>query len=209
MRHFTDTGISTVRIIAATHQDLEKLVAEKLFREDLYFRLNVVPIRIAPLRERRDDISVLVQHFVERFSRELDVPARWPTEAALELLRSQPWPGNVRELENVMKRALVLSSSQVITPEDIQSATGLDAPVSDQWTEVARREFGEALDQLDADEAGPYWSFVERLERSLITEALQRCNGNQIRAARRLGINRNTLRKKMTDLGIHGVGKAD
>jgi two-component system nitrogen regulation response regulator GlnG len=198
-----------VRILAATHRDLEKLVTEKQFREDLYFRLNVVPIRLAPLRERRDDIPVLVQHFVERFSRELDVPPRWPTEAALKLLCSQRWPGNVRELENVIKRALVLSSGQVVTPEDIQGATGLDAPASDRWTEVARREFGDALDGLDADEAGPYWQFVERLERSLITEALQRCKGNQIRAARRLGINRNTLRKKMTDLGIHGAGKAD
>ncbi|HXZ86845.1 MAG TPA: sigma-54 dependent transcriptional regulator, partial [Myxococcota bacterium] len=89
-----------VRIIAATHQDLGRLVAERRFREDLYFRLNVVPIRIAPLRERREDIPVLVHHFVERFSRELDVPRRWPTEAAMDLLSRQPWPGNVRELEN-------------------------------------------------------------------------------------------------------------
>ncbi len=198
-----------VRIIAATHRDLERMVAEKEFREDLYFRLNVVPLRIAPLRERREDIPALVQHFVQRFSSELDVPPRWPTEAALELLGAQPWPGNVRELENVMKRALVLAAGEVITPDDIQGATGLDHLASDEWTEVARGEFADALDGLGEDAPGPYWEFVERLERALILEALERSGGNQIRAARRLGINRNTLRKKMTDLGISGAGKAD
>jgi two-component system nitrogen regulation response regulator GlnG len=194
-----------VRIIAATHQDLGRLVAERRFREDLYFRLNVVPIRIAPLRERREDIPVLVHHFVERFSRELDVPRRWPTEAAMELLTRQPWPGNVRELENAMKRALVLSSSEVITPDDIQTATGLGIPPSGEWTDLARREFARALDATDGEVAegtGPYWEFVERLEGVIIREALGRCGGNQIRASRMLGINRNTLRKKMTDLGI-------
>jgi two-component system nitrogen regulation response regulator GlnG len=195
-----------VRIIAATHQDLARLVSERRFREDLYFRLNVVPIRIAPLRERREDIPVLVEHFVERFSRELDVPRRWPTEAAMELLARQPWPGNVRELENAMKRALVLSSSEVITPDDIQSATGLGIPPSGEWTDLARREFARALEATDGGEVdegtGPYWEFVERLERVIIREALGRCGNNQIRASRLLGINRNTLRKKMTDLGI-------
>jgi two-component system nitrogen regulation response regulator GlnG len=194
-----------VRIIAATHQDLARLVAEKRFREDLYFRLNVVPIRIAPLRERREDIPVLVHHFVERFSRELDVPRRWPTEAAMELLARQPWPGNVRELENAMKRALVLSSGEVITPDDIQTAAGLGIPPSGEWTDLARREFARALDASEGEVAegtGPYWEFVERLERVVIREALGRCGGNQIRASRMLGINRNTLRKKMTDLGI-------
>jgi two-component system nitrogen regulation response regulator GlnG len=199
-----------VRIVAATHQDLGRLVVERRFREDLYFRLNVVPIRIAPLRERREDIAVLVQHFVERFSRELDVPRRWPTEAALELLARQAWPGNVRELENTIKRALVLAAGEVITPDDIQTVAGLGLSPSGEWTDLARREFARALDASDAELAegtGPYWEFVERLERVLIREALARSSGNQIRTSRVLGINRNTLRKKMTDLGIDEAKK--
>ncbi len=197
-----------VRILAATHQDLEKLVEQKRFREDLYFRLNVVPIRIAPLRERRKDVPVLAQHFIERFSDELGVPQRWPTEAAINQLQDHSWPGNVRELENVIKRALVLSSGDVLTPEDIAHATEVSRATSTDWTKLARREFAEALDELgDTEETGPYWSFVERLERSVISEAFERSGGNQIQAARLLGINRNTLRKKIGELGIEGTSQ--
>ena len=191
-----------VRIIAATHQDLERLVEQGRFREDLYYRLNVVPIRIAPLRERRQDIPLLVHHFVERFAEELDVPQRWPTEAALELLCSRSWPGNVRELENTIKRTLVMAAGELITPDDIESAGQLSRAATD-WTQVARREYAEQLDaHAESDERSPYWSFVERLERAIINEAMSRSGGNQIQAARLLGINRNTLRKKLSDLGI-------
>ena len=192
-----------VRILAATHQDLEARVRERSFREDLYFRLNVVPLMIAPLRERRGDIGPLVQHFVERFARELDVPRRWPTQAALDWLGELPWPGNVRELENVVKRALVLSSGDVISLEDVRDAAQPPASRDDDWTSAAREEFGKVLDQPRPDgERGPYWGFVERLERSIIEEALERSGRNQIRAAGLLGINRNTLRKKMSELGL-------
>ena len=192
-----------VRIIAATHQDLESLVEQGRFREDLYYRLNVVPIRIAPLRERREDIPHLVQHFVERFSRELDVPRRWPTEAAVELLASQSWPGNVRELENMIKRALVMASGELITLEDIENAALPSRAGRSEWTEAARREYAAYLDsEPEPGERGPYWLFVERLERAIIREAMSRSGGNQIRAARLLGINRNTLRKKLQELGI-------
>jgi two-component system nitrogen regulation response regulator GlnG len=182
-----------VRIIAATHQDLEALVEQKHFREDLYYRLNVVPIRIAPLRERRDDIPLLVHHFVERFADELGVPRRWPTEATLELLRGQSWPGNVRELENRIKRALVMAQGELITPEDILSARDLEREARSDWTA--------------AEERGPYWRFVERLEHAIISEAMSRSGGNQIQAARLLGINRNTLRKKLSELGIESGGR--
>ena len=192
-----------VRILAATHQDLEARVRERSFREDLYFRLNVVPLRIAPLRERRGDIGPLVQHFVERFSRELDVPRRWPTQAALDWLEEMPWPGNVRELENVVKRSLVLSSGEVISLEDVRDAAQPQASRDEDWTLAARTEFGQTLDEPRPDgKRGPYWSFVERLERAIIEEALQRSGHNQIRAAGLLGINRNTLRKKVSELGL-------
>jgi two-component system nitrogen regulation response regulator GlnG len=199
-----------VRIIASTHRDLPALVAEKSFREDLYFRLNVVPVRIAPLRERRADIPLLVSHFVERFSQELGLPRRWPTEAALERLSRHPWPGNVRELENAVKRALVLASGDVITEDDVEQATSAAAPSSADWSELARRELAERLESGGAsdeeDGSGPYWSFVSRLERAVIREGLARSRGNQIQAARLLGINRNTLRKKIAELGL---GAAD
>jgi two-component system, NtrC family, nitrogen regulation response regulator GlnG len=200
-----------VRIIASTHRDLAALVAEKKFREDLYFRLNVIPVRIAPLRERRADVPLLVSHFVERFSQELGVPRRWPTETALERLCRHAWPGNVRELENAVKRALVLASGDVITADDIEHATSIAPASSGDWAELARRELAEHLERGDVsgDEdgtTGPYWSFVSRLERAVIREGLSRSKGNQIQAARLLGINRNTLRKKIAELGL---GPAD
>jgi two-component system, NtrC family, nitrogen regulation response regulator GlnG len=193
-----------VRIVAATHQDLERAVEEGRFREDLYFRLNVVPIRIPPLRDRREDIPSLVQHFAERFARELGVSRRWPTIAALDRLQSHRWPGNVRELENVVKRALVLASGDVITPEDIELASEPSrAGRSAEWPDLVRDELIEMLDAPEAPPGrGPYWYFVERLERSIIEEAMRRSGGNQIQAARLLGINRNTLRKKIVDLGV-------
>ena len=199
-----------VRIVASTHRDLPELVAEKKFREDLYFRLNVVPVRIAPLRERRADIPLLVSHFVERFSQELGVPRRWPSEAALERLSRHAWPGNVRELENAVKRALVLASGDVITAEDIEQATSSAPSAAADWAELARRELAERLESGgghgEEDGSGPYWSFVSRLERAVIREGLTRSRGNQIQAARLLGINRNTLRKKIAELGL---GAAD
>jgi two-component system nitrogen regulation response regulator GlnG len=199
-----------VRIVASTHRDLPALVAEKKFREDLYFRLNVVPVRIAPLRERRADVPLLVNHFIERFSQELGVPRRWPTEAALERLTRHAWPGNVRELENAVKRALVLAAGDVITAEDIEHATSATPSTTADWSELARRELAERLasgeSSAEEDGTGPYWSFVSRLERAVIREGLHRSRGNQIQAARLLGINRNTLRKKMAELGL---GPAD
>ncbi len=190
-------------------------MSEGRFREDLYFRLNVVPLRIAPLRERRTDIPLLVAHFVERFADELGVPRRWPTESALDRLSSHAWPGNVRELENAIKRALVLASGEVITPDDIDQATGpAHASATSDWAEMARREivsrFEASAEAADEDaEAGPYWSFVSRLERAIILEALEHSRGNQIQASRLLGINRNTLRKKITELGIEPSDGSD
>jgi two-component system, NtrC family, nitrogen regulation response regulator GlnG len=201
-----------VRIVASTHRDLPALVAEKKFREDLYFRLNVVPVRIAPLRERRADVPLLVNHFIERFAQELGVMRRWPTEAALERLARHAWPGNVRELENAVKRALVLAAGDVITAEDIEHATSAVPATNADWSELARRELAERLangePSDEEDGSGPYWSFVSRLERAVIREGLHRSRGNQIQAARLLGINRNTLRKKIAELGL-AVGDDD
>ena len=142
---------------------------------------------------------------MERFSRELGVPRRWPTEQVMSRLISHEWPGNVRELENVIKRALVLASGEVITIEDVESALVGSRPSAGDWTLGAREQFGAFLRGEDEPgEAGPYWTLVQRLESAVIREALARSGGNQIQAARLLGINRNTLRKKMTELDIAG-----
>ncbi len=192
-----------VRILAATHQDLESAIAEKRFRDDLYFRLNVVPIEIAPLRERPEDIEPLTQHFVKRFAKELGVAERWPTAETMERLRKHGWPGNVRELENVIKRALVLASGEVIAPEEIDNAFDRARPSNSEWTHLVENELVDMFDGVrDCEEKGAYWTLIERLERVVIQRSLQRSGGNQIQAAKLLGINRNTLRKKMTELEI-------
>ena len=150
-----------------------------------------------------------MHHFVERFSAELDVPERWPTEKGLDLLMRQSWPGNVRELENVIKRALVLASGDVIDVDDIQSATDLSRGSESDWTGQVRRELIERLEAGSSEEdGGPYWDFVHRLERVIIEEAMRRSGGNQIQAARALGINRNTLRKKLVELSIGGEARS-
>ncbi len=199
-----------VRILAATHQDLETAIEEGRFREDLYFRLNVVPLHVCPLRERVEDIPALVHHFVERFSSELGVPRRWPSERALALLARQPWPGNVRELENVIKRALVLASGEVIDADDVRRATDTSRGFDTDWTRLARREFAKSLGgEPQPEGSGPYWEFVHRLERGIIQEAMAGSGGNQIQAARALGINRNTLRKKLVELEIDAEERKD
>jgi two-component system nitrogen regulation response regulator GlnG len=192
-----------VRIIAATHEDLETAVREGRFREDLYFRLNVVPIRVVPLRARREDIPLLVQHFIERFASELGLPRRWPTERALQVMLEHSWPGNVRELENVVKRSMAFASGDVITEDDIRMVTERPAAAGGNWTDLVRSELLTMLDNPEsAPERGPYWDLVERLERAVLSGALERAEGNQLQAARLLGINRNTLRKKLVELGI-------
>ncbi len=195
-----------VRIIAATHRDLDTAVAEGAFREDLLYRLRVVPMHIPPLRERREDIRVLAEHFVSRYAEELSTGPRLLTEPILEKLEAHDWPGNVRELENAIKRALVLASGEVLLPEDFsfidertpRRATGVDLPA------LVLREVEAAL---EAGSENVYRCILERVERPLIEAALARTDGNQIRAAALLGINRNTLRKKIVDLDIQLPGR--
>jgi two-component system nitrogen regulation response regulator GlnG len=194
-----------VRIIAATHRDLDALLARGEFREDLLYRLRVVPIHIPPLRERREDVRGLARHFVERYAPELVGAPRFLSEEVIARLERHPWPGNVRELENAIKRALVLAPAEVLTPDDFGF---LEAPRSEpaQATleELVAREADAAL---DAGAADLHRSLIERLERPLLERVLARTGGNQIRAAALLGINRNTLRKKILELGVELPGR--
>jgi two-component system, NtrC family, nitrogen regulation response regulator GlnG len=193
-----------VRILAATHRDLDVAVAEGRFREDLLYRLRVVPIHVPPLRERREDVRALAEHFVSRYAEELAVAQRYLADETLELLERQRWPGNVRELENAIKRALVLSTGEVLTPQDFEFLGETATPARGGFEAQLRGEIEKAIEQ-GGDAV--YRDLLERVERPLIEAALLRTEGNQIRAARVLGINRNTLRKKISDLGIAVPGR--
>ena len=190
-----------VRIVAATHRDLDARVREGHFREDLLYRLRVVPIAIPPLRERREDIPVLAEHFVGRYAAELGTQARYVSERTLEHLAAHDWPGNVRELENAIKRALVLAPHEVLAPEDFAFLRGAPGPeAADGSLEEQVRD--EVRAQLAADEEDLHRKLLERVERPLLEAVLAHTGGNQLRAAAVLGINRNTLRKKISELGI-------
>jgi two-component system nitrogen regulation response regulator GlnG len=195
-----------VRILAATHRDLDADVREGRFREDLLYRLRVVPIRIPPLRERRDDIALLAEHFVSRYAEDLGTGRRYLTPATLAHLEAHDWPGNVRELENSIKRALVLSSGEVLTPEDFAFLVAAPAAGSgdDLLLGLIEHEVAAALDSGKND---VYRSILERVEKPLLEAVLAHTDGNQIRAAAILGINRNTLRKKIVELGIPLPGR--
>ena len=189
-----------VRVVAATHRDLNAAVAAGSFREDLLYRLRVVPMHIPALRERREDIPVLAHHFVDDYAADLAAGPRFLSDAAIEALTAYDWPGNVRELENSIKRALVLSTGDVLTPEDFAFLQETEARSSGpSLDDLVRSEVTAALEQGDS---GVYRSLLERVERPLLETALRRTDGNQIRAAALLGINRNTLRKKIVELGI-------
>ncbi len=202
-----------VRVIAATHRDLRQLVRQSLFREDLYYRLNVVPIRLPPLRERSEDIPELVRHFVARAEAE-GLPGKALTAEAMADLMAYRWPGNVRELENLVQRLSALYSQDVIgRPElraELAEAPGGPAdsgsPAESLGGAVERhlREYFLAhQDELPA--AGLYDRVLREIERPLIELSLAATRGNQIRAAKLLGLNRNTLRKKIRDLDIHVI----
>ena len=195
-----------VRILAATHRNLAIAVASGDFREDLLYRLRVVPVHIPPLRERRGDIPILARHFVKRNAEDLSGGARLLGKAALKILSLHHWPGNVRELENAIKRALVLSTAEVLVAEDFAFLERrAKTQVGDDLPKLIERDVRAAL---AADEAGEiYRTILERVERPLIEAVLEHTDGNQIRAAAMLGINRNTLRKKIVELGVSVPGR--
>jgi len=196
-----------VRIIAATHRDLDRAVAEGGFREDLLYRLRVVPIDIPPLRDRKGDVRALAEHFCARDGESLAGRRHVLGEEALARLEAHDWPGNVRELENAIKRALVLASSELLGPEDFSFLRG-SGPASDDSAGLAELVEGEVATALSSGEEGHlYRDVIESVERPLIQAVLRRTDGNQIRAAGLLGINRNTLRKKIVELDIPIPGR--
>jgi two-component system nitrogen regulation response regulator GlnG len=206
---------ASLRIIAATHRDLRQLIAQGLFREDLYYRINVVPIRLPPLRERSEDIPALVQHFLLRARLE-GLPSKAIEPEAMARLKAYAWPGNVRELENMVRRLAVLYAQETIGPEVIEvelreaAPPALDGAGLDEGRGLADT-IGSHLDRMfelhdgRLPPAGLHGRILREVERPLIVRVLAATRGNQIKAAALLGVNRNTLRKKIRELDIEVV----
>ncbi len=209
-KEITRTGGNTtipvdVRIIAATNQDITRKIADNEFREDLYYRLNVVPISLPPLRERRSDIPLLAHFFINRANNELGINIKGCTAEAMQLLSGYDWPGNVRQMENTLFRAALLASDPILSPADFPDLHG----------SCGGRENGTSLEDLiagklqssllpmDVNELDNLYEMVlHQMERPLIRIILKKTRGNQVRTAEILGINRNTLRKKIQTLEI-------
>ncbi|WP_291136529.1 sigma-54 dependent transcriptional regulator [Erythrobacter sp.] len=195
----------SVRIIAATNRDLVPLIEQGAFREDLYYRLNVVPIQLPPLRERREDIEVLTQHFLAQ-AVEDGLPRRRLTAEALALLETRAWRGNVRELRNVVYRLALMAQGEAIDAAAIAEIVGPEAAQAPAPLASAPASLADALDHWLARENPPdgllHARAIAAFEKPLIEHALKRTRGNQLRAAKLLGINRNTLRKRIVELEI-------
>jgi len=208
------TSIKTnVRIVAATHRDLSQMIRQGLFREDLYYRLNVVPIRLPPLRERVDDVGDLAAHFLKSAQREGE-PIKTIAPEAIRLMQNYSWPGNVRELENLVRRLSALYADEQISAEIVQNELNIadrpSAPNAAGPMDVSmavETHVGQVLREYEPNlpPAGLYQRVIDRVEAPLIAMALNACGGNQIRAADLLGLNRNTLRKKIRTHSIEIV----
>jgi DNA-binding NtrC family response regulator len=184
-----------VRIVSATNQNLEERVREGRFREDLYFRLNVVRIDIPPLRERREDVPLLVAHYLD-LARGAGV-----TSDALELLKNHSWPGNVRELRNAIERGVVLARGNPVRPEHLPETVTSPRPMGESDLEARIRELVEKL--VQQGQPGDLYRLVEaRWEKALLRRVLEQTGFNQVKASELLGINRMTLRKKMEQHGL-------
>jgi transcriptional regulator with GAF, ATPase, and Fis domain len=193
-----------VRVIAATHRDLEAAIRQKQFREDLYYRLNVAVILLPPLRNRREDIPDLVRYFLGRHGAELGNASPSILPEAIDFLAAQPWPGNVRELQNVIKKALLSAQGYTVNLDHVRVALSKTAAAAYS----AERPAGEYIDEMLAaarrnELADAYDRVIEATERELFSRAIQQANGNQAKAARWLGITRVTMRTKLIQFGLH------
>jgi len=196
-----------VRVIAATDRDLETAMREKKFREGLYYRLNVVQIELPPLKKRKEDLPLLIDFFLHKFQKELGMGPRYITADAMDLLREYDWPGNVREVENMIKRSIVLTTGESITSEHFPSflregrnpgegaAFSMEGLMEEKLRDIVSK-------MCRAGQGDLYNMVMECMEKPLLGMVLAECKGNKLKAARVLGINRNTLRKKMQTLGI-------
>jgi len=194
-----------VRVIAATHQNLEDRVRQGMFREDLYHRLNVIRIKIPALRDRREDIPLLVRHFLKKSAQDLGVEMKQVSDEAMKALSALPYPGNVRQLENLCPWLTVMAPGQVIEPKDLPAeASTQPGSASVNWSEALART---AQSELAQGESGILDHLTKEFERTLIRVALQHTGGRKIEAANLLGWGRNTLTRKIQELGMEANGE--
>jgi two-component system nitrogen regulation response regulator GlnG len=202
-----------VRIIAATNKPLEEAVAARQFREDLFYRLNVVRIHIPPLRERREDVRLLVNYFLKKFARDQENAPKSVSSGVIKALEGYHWPGNVRELENIVRRALVVAKGDAILlsdlpPEVIGQSAAASAVAPGSVTSTATGEAGGtdvvslARKLFQWARKDPKLKLIPAVERELVLQALKETSGNQVQAAKLLGITRATLRKRIEKFGI-------
>ncbi len=201
----TETIKVDIRLIVATNKDLEEAISNGKFREDLYYRLNVVSIIIPPLRERKEDVPDLVSYFLKKFNRELKKEHVGITPSAMEKITSYGWPGNVRQLENILKRAMVLCQGEWILEDHLLFERGWERREAEE--ELSKKNVEGLLDALfeefsKAPATSQDLDMISNLERGLILRALQKTKGNQLKAAMLLGIHRSTLRGKMEKYNI-------
>jgi len=191
---------ANVRVIAATHQDLDARVKQGLFREDLYHRLNVIRLRLPSLRERREDIPLLARYFLAKSARDLGVEAKRLSDAAMAYLAGQSFPGNVRQLENICHWLTVMAPTQVIEAGDLPAELRTEAPVAEtDWLWALAHEVERMLAR---GESSIMESLATRFEKTLIAKALAHTGGRRIEAANLLGIGRNTITRKIAELGL-------
>jgi DNA-binding NtrC family response regulator len=195
-----ETVHTDVRILAATNRDLEPLVTQSRFRQDLYYRLSTFTVHLPPLRERGGDLLLLAEHFLRRFARELGKDIHGIMPEAAEVLARYPWPGNIRELQSVLKQALVQAGGPMLLPEFLPAWLTADKKEASARDESALEQYVDEQLELGAD--GLHAETMRKVERLLLTRVLQRTGGNQLQAAKVLGITRGSLRNKIRDLGI-------
>ncbi|MHB1545971.1 MAG: sigma-54-dependent transcriptional regulator [bacterium] len=205
-----------VRIIAATNKNLKMMINNAKFREDLYYRLNVIEITLPPLRERRTDIPILTDFFIKKFSKELNIPEKQLSKDALLFLQSYNFPGNIRELENAVRRCIVMSPSSILNSDDFREILNNDEknlnineisrdqkPEIDPFEEIIRRRIKNYAEKIkNAEINDVYKSIMGLTEKIVIEEILNLYNFNQLKVSKLLGINRNTLRKKINEYKI-------
>jgi two-component system nitrogen regulation response regulator GlnG len=187
-----------VRLIAATNHDLERLVADGRFRSDLFYRLSIFTIRLPPLRERGEDLPLLIEYFLRRFNRELCKEVSQVTPEALDILRKHAWPGNLRELQSVLKQALLRATGPILLPDFLPLLTSEPRSATMEnpdWDGFVEARLAAGSEDLHAE-------MLEMMERHLLTRVLSFTGGNQVQAARILGITRGSLRTKIRALGI-------
>ena len=205
-----------VRIIAATNKNLKTMIKDSKFREDLYYRLNVIEITLPPLRERKSDIPILANFFIKKFAKEFFIPEKLLNEDALVYLQSYNFPGNIRELENAIRRAMVMSPSSILTPEDFKEISNTGNIINSQkyakeqtsdigsFEDIIRQRIKTYIEKIKNTNLNDvYKTIIGTTEKTVIEEILNICKCNQIKASQLLGINRNTLRKKIKEYNIN------